>query len=639
MDYCFAMCGITGIAHPTGDRVDSDILQRMMDAVRHRGPDDEGMVRRGSMALGFRRLSIIDLVSGHQPMANEDQSVWVILNGEIYNFKKLRSQLEALGHVFSTKSDTECIVHGYEQWGEAVAGRLSGMFALAVLDVKANRIFCARDRMGKKPFYYARLQGGGIAFASELKGLLQCPGWDKTMSRSSLAKYLCFEFVPDPFTILNGAAKLPPGHTLSFSCDSGKMKIERYYDISFNRAGLGARGRPQEEVQEEFLSTIDAAVQRRLVADVPLGIFLSGGIDSSIITCMMARHVDPAKIRTFTIGFTDPSFDESRHARLVARFFGTDHYEEILEPESLVELLPEVAEIIDEPLGDASIIPTYLLSKFARKHVTVTLGGDGGDELFAGYPTFYADRAARISDILPDRATRFLGSLSEALPTTMANISPDFIVKQFSRGLPYGDEHRHQAWMGSFLPHEAQELLGGRTKKDMEEPFGIISETMRELPPASVQDRLLYFYCKFYLAGDILVKTDRASMAVSLECRAPFLDTDMVRFASSLDPGLRLRGITTKYIIKKSMEGMLPFSILERPKKGFGIPVGRWLRGPLKPWLLEELSEKKIGEEGIFHPSAVTRIVNQHLSGKFDRRKQLWTLLVFEKWLAKYGKG
>ncbi|MFH1434144.1 MAG: asparagine synthase (glutamine-hydrolyzing) [Pseudomonadota bacterium] len=629
------MCGITGIARPTGDRVDPDVLHGMMDAVRHRGPDDEGTVLLGSMALGFRRLSIIDLVSGHQPMASEDRSVWVILNGEIYNFAELRLQLEASGHVFATKSDTECIVHGYEQWGEAVAGRLSGMFALAVLDVKANRIFCARDRMGKKPFYYARLIDGGFAFASELKGLLRCPGWNKTMSRGSLAKYLCFEFVPDPFTIFEGAAKLPPGHTLSYSCDSGKLRVERYFDITFDRAGCGGRKRPEEDVREEFLSTIDAAVKKRLVADVPLGIFLSGGIDSSVITCMMARHVDPSKIRTFTIGFKDPSFDESRHARAVAGFFGTDHHEDILEPESLVELLPDVAEIIDEPLGDASIIPTYLLSRFSRKYVTVTLGGDGGDELFAGYPTFFADRAARAADMLPPGAARALAALSQARPTSLANISPDFIVKQFSRGLSYRGEHRHQAWLGSFLPHEADELLGERLN-----PYGIISETMEEpsLALASAQDRLLYFYCKFYLAGDILVKTDRASMAVSLECRAPFLDADVVRFASALDPGLRLRGITSKYIVKKSMEGMLPFSILRRPKKGFGIPVGKWLKGPLKPWLLEELSFEKIEKEGIFNPTVVTRIVNQHLSGKFDRRKQLWTLLVFEKWLAKHGQ-
>ncbi len=633
------MCGITGIGHPTGERVDPDVLHGMMDAIRHRGPDDEGTVVRGSMALGFRRLSIIDLVSGHQPMPNEDQSVWAILNGEIYNFKQLRSQLEASGHVFTTKADTECIVHGYEQWGEGVVGKLDGMFALAVLDAGANRIFCARDRMGKKPFYYARLGDGGIAFASELKGLLQCPGWNRTLSRSSLAKYLCFEFVPDPFTIYEGAAKLPPGHTLSYSCDSGKTRIERYFDITFDPAGVGGRKRHEEEVREEFLSTIDAAVQKRLVSDVPLGIFLSGGIDSSIITCMMARHVDPSRIKTFTIGFTDPTFDESQHARAVARFFGTDHYEDILEPESLVELLPEVAEIVDEPLGDASLIPTYLLSRFSRRHVTVALGGDGGDELFAGYPTFFADRAARISDMLPDGAAGMLASLSKALPTSLANISPDFMVKQFLRGLSYRDERRHQAWLGSFLPHEADELLGGRLKEDMEEPYDIISRTMKDLPFSTAQNRLLYFYCKFYLAGDILVKTDRASMAVSLECRAPFLDTDVVRFASGLDPGLRLRGITTKYIIKKSMEGMLPFSILQRPKKGFGIPVGKWLKGPLKPWLLEELSERKIREEGFFNPSVVTEIVNQHLSGKSDRRKQLWTLLVFEKWLAKYGQG
>lgn len=629
------MCGIAGIALPAGGKVDLETLREMTEAIRHRGPDDEGFVSKGSMALGFRRLSIIDLVTGHQPMPNEDETVWVILNGEIYNFMELRAELEASGHVFKTRSDTECIVHGYEQWKEKVVDKLSGMFAFAVLDTKAGRIFGARDRIGKKPFYYALLDGGGVAFASELKALLQCPGWNRRLSIPAIARYLCYEFVPDPHSIYEGAFKVPPGHMFSYHCDHDSIVIERYDDISFaNDCGRIS----EQELREEFIERIDAAVNSRLVADVPLGVFLSGGIDSSVLTCMMARHVEPSRIKTFTIGFSDKSFDESGHARRVAQFLGTDHHEDMLEPETLIDLMPEVASIIDEPIGDASIVPTFLLSRFAKRFVTVALSGDGGDELFAGYPTYYADPAARLSDsIIPAKVVDLFTFLSKRLPTSLANFSPDFIVKQFFKGISYRDEERHQAWLGSFLPHEARAMLAADLRGQAGEPYGDIGEVMKNVRGASVQDRLLYFYCKFYLAGDILVKTDRASMAVSLECRAPFLDREVVRFSSRLPPGYRLRRMTTKYIIKKSMEGMLPRSILHRPKKGFGIPVGRWLRGPLKSWLLQELAERKIRKEGILDPNAVSQLVNEHLSGRFDRRKQLWTLLVFETWMGRYG--
>jgi asparagine synthase (glutamine-hydrolysing) len=619
------MCGICGIVDLRGP-IDREALARMTVAIHHRGPDDEGFYlgpteSATAVGFGFRRLSIIDLATGNQPIANEDGTVWVVFNGEIYNFLALRTDLEERGHRFTTNADTEVIVHLYEELGHDFVERLNGMFAFALWDERRQVLLLARDRFGKKPLYYADL-GRTLLFASELKSLVEHPLCPKELDFDALSRYLAMEYVPTPYSILDGVRKLPGGHLLIW--EDGNASIDRYWDLEL-RADAPARA--DDEYIEEFRSRLREAVNRRLMSDVPLGAFLSGGIDSSSVVAMMVDALPPSAVKTFSIGFGERSFDESAHARRVAAHFGTDHHEEIFTPQVMLDLLPEVVDWLDEPFGDASILPTYLLSRFTREYVTVALGGDGADELLAGYPTFAADRFARLYRIPRLLHSNVILPLVDRVPVSTANFSFDFKLKRFLRGAASPEDVRHPTWLGSFTPDEEASLLAGPPP----DPFAEQRQAFAHAAGDRLA-RLIYLYAATYLQDDILVKVDRASMACSLEVRAPFLDVELVKFLGRVPSRLKLRGLDTKHLLKRTMADVLPPGIATRAKKGFGIPVAAWFKGPLRETLQDELSPERIRSQGLFEPAEVHRLVSEHLSGRRDHRKSLWTLFVFQLW-------
>ena len=638
------MCGIAGLIDPTGASLDPAWISNMTAALAPRGPDGEGIWRAPGVALGHRRLAVIDLSdAAAQPMGNEDGTVQVVFNGEIYNFADLRADLQARGHVFRSQGDTEVLVHGYEQWGDEVVARIDGMFAFALWDARNRRLLAARDRMGKKPIYFASIARAGapplFAFASELKALLRVPGFDRGIDHEALCRDLVHEYVPAPHTIFRGARKLGAGQRLCFevrAAQSIEPKIDRYWDLPFaEQPRLVSDGDAATELRGLLL----AAVRRRLVADVPVGIFLSGGIDSSSVAALAAELAGPSNVRTFSIGFSDASFDESSHARRVARHLGTQHCEERLDAHALINVLPAVFDFLDEPLADASVVPTYLLSAFTRRHVTVALGGDGGDELFAGYQTFLAEAWGRLYfDQTPAPLRRAMEAAARLLPARTGYFSLDFKINQFLQGGRVPGPQRHQRWMASFLPEQLSDLLAPDLRHSAaSNPLAEVDRRAQQGPAHTHWDRLMDYYTHFYLAGDVNTKVDRASGAVGLEVRAPFLDTELVSFACLLPPHQRLRRRSPKYILKRAMRGRLPDDILDRRKQGFAVPVARWMREDLAPALRDELAPDKLRREGHFDPAFVQGLIDDHLSGRRDRRKALWTLFVFERWLARWG--
>src|SRR5216684_2028321 len=629
------MCGICGIAG--GDPSESqELVGRMCDAMVHRGPDDEGGVQLDGVTLGSRRLSIIDVAGGHQPIHNEDSTVWVIQNGEIYNHLELRKLLVSAGHKFTTQSDTEVLAHGYEEWGESMVERLNGMFAFAVLDRRRRRVLLARDRMGIKPLHYA-VDGKRLVFASELKCLLCDTALRRDIDPVALDEYLALEFVPSPRSIVHGISKLPPAHTLEWWVGSGIHRLHRYWSPTLEEEN-GSRGRSLDEECEELRTVLRESVRKELISDVPLGVFLSGGIDSSAVTAMMSQL--GTEVKSFSVGFAERSFDESRYARQVAQHLGTDHHELTLEPSMLLDLIPKLPTLLDEPLGDASIIPTYLLSAFTRRHVKVALGGDGGDELFAGYPTVQAHRLAGYYNRAPRLLRKgLIEPVVGRLPVSRANLSFDFRAKRFVSGAGHPVHERHRRWMGSFTAEERTALLSSGVR-DRLAAGGHVK--LAELDGAELRDpinQVLLMDMRLYLENDILVKLDRASMMASLEGRVPLLNNDFVEYATRLPLTMKLRGLRSKFLLKRALRGLLPDSILNRPKKGFGIPVADWFRGPLKEQMLSVLGPERIARKGFFDGAAVAALVGDHLAGRRDNRKQLWTLFVFERWHDGYVNG
>jgi asparagine synthase (glutamine-hydrolysing) len=609
------------------DPVDREALRRMAEVIRHRGPDDEGYYVEEhedgvSVGLGFRRLSIIDLQTGNQPIGNEDGSIQVVFNGEIYNFRELRHELEARGHRFATNADTEVLPHLYEDEGPRCVARLNGMFAFALWDASKREVLLARDRFGKKPLYYVQT-ARSLLFASELKSLLEHPLCPGELDMESLSRYLALEYVPTPRSILRDVRKLPGGHTLRWR--EGGVTVEPYWDLPFEH---DEPRRADDTYVEEFRELLRSAVERRLISDVPLGAFLSGGIDSSSVVAMMVRARPPESVKTFSIGFDDRTFDESEHARSVAQHFGTDHHEHVFTSKVMLELLPTLTDFLDEPFADASVLPTYLLSRFTREHVTVALGGDGGDELLAGYPTFTADRIARLYPIPRLLHDHVVVPLADRLPARTTNFSLDFKVKRFLRGAKAAPEVRHPVWLGSFAPKEQASLLAGTGGDAFEE----VAAAFAGAPTDDPIERLVYGYAKTYLQDDILVKVDRASMACSLEVRAPFLDVELVEFLGRVPSDLKLRRFDTKHLLKRAMKYDLPQGIASRKKKGFGVPVAEWLKGDLREPVLDELSTARVRAQGIFDASEVQRLVSEHMRGRRDHRKPLWTLFMFQLW-------
>lgn len=634
------MCGISGIVDFSRP-VDRDVLQAMTGCLDHRGPDASGLrlfapadgTSAGPWAgLGHRRLSIIDLSdAGTQPMTNEDRTLWLVFNGEIYNFCELADELKRAGHRFTSRTDSEVLLHGWEEWGEDLLPRLNGMFAIALWDDRAKELILARDRYGKKPLYYWR-HGAGLAFASEQRAFRHHPDFSGHINLRAVSRYLLYEYVPAPHALFEGLAKLPPGHLLRFST-SGTVE-KQWWDIDFSPAP-GMADLSEAEAVARLQELVRGAVRRRLVSDVPLGVFLSGGLDSSTILSFMAEDVAPKDIKTFSIGFTEPSFDESAYARAVAKHFGTDHSEHMLDFEDLAHIIPEVWAFMDDPIGDASLVPTYVLSKFTRKRVTVALGGDGGDEIFAGYDPFLADRYAEWYSLLPRPLHRCAKALAQRLPVSFSNISLDFKIKQFLKGMDGDRLVRPQYWMGSYTVEDQHRLLSRDALHELGS-FDPANDVRRSLTHADLNDRvnrLVYYYSKFYLADCILPKVDRASMAVSLEVRSPFLDRDVTRFVNGLPSRLKMRGTTRKYILKKLAESRLPGDIVHRKKKGFGIPVAKLLHTSLNETAREAFSRRNIEGLGIFNADRVEELANEHFAKRKDNRKILWTLLCLLKWM------
>jgi asparagine synthase (glutamine-hydrolysing) len=624
------MCGICGIVNSDpGQPVQKAVLAGMNEAMCHRGPDAHGFYLKGPLGLGHRRLSIIDLATGQQPMTNEDESIWLVFNGEIYNFLELRRQLLQAGHVFRTRSDGEVILHAFEEYGDRCVQYFNGMFAFAIWDHNKKRLFLARDRVGIKPLYYACLPDCFL-FASELKSLLAHPKMTRNLDFQALSQYLSYEYVPSPKSIFQGVKKLPPGHTLRLS--ENRIELNCYWDFALDRSETEKR-RNLQDYLSELRDTLKEAVSLELISDVPVGVLLSGGLDSSSIALMLKALKVP-KIQSFSVGFEDASFDESEYARLVAQQLDSEHHEIILTSQAMLELVPRLGQLLDEPLGDSSFIPTFLLSQFTRQHVKVALGGDGGDELFGGYPTLQAHLGMEAYQrFLPDNLRRHLAPwVTRKLPVSFDNISFDFKVKRFLAGQNLPPYSRHQLWMGSFSPPQKSLLLN----PDFYNPSGPEAEPIyRHWQACPAQDLLnKVFYCdlKLYLEGDILAKVDRASMANSLEVRVPLLNGLLLDFSAGLSRDLKVGWLTTKYLLRRAMQDLLPPEIVRRRKKGFNMPVAKWLTGPLKPLATDMLAPARIKRHGLFNSDYIQTLLHKHLSRRQDNRKLLWTLLSFELW-------
>jgi asparagine synthase (glutamine-hydrolysing) len=622
------VCGIVGnvLARPDR-RPDQKILEAMADRLAHRGPDDAGFVVRGPAGLGIRRLKIIDLDTGRQPMTGEDASTWVVFNGEIYNYRELTSRLSAAGHVFRTRSDTEAIVHAWEARGRDALEDLEGMFGLAVWHEPSQTLVLARDRLGVKPLYYALLPDQ-IVFASELKAMLAHPAISRELDVDALSAYLAHEWLPAPQSIVRAVRKLPPGHRLVYA--NGQAKLEQWWDVQY---GGGAH----EEIVgvAHLAAALDLSVRQHLISDVPLGVFLSGGVDSATVAAIARGHTT-GRIQTFSIGFEDRSFDESAHARVVAETLGTEHHEQIVGPREALDLVDGLGELVDEPLGDASI----LLSRFARRSVTVALSGDGGDEVFAGYPTYQAHKLARAWQRTPGPFRGGVRGIVDRLPVSHDNLSLDFKLKRFVAGAMLDTVDRHAMWMGSFTPAEQRELLTAETLARLSAPpsYAALHRIAEGVPATPWLNQVLYLDLKGYLAEGVLQKVDRASMACSLEVRVPLLDRRVVEVAALLPPGMKLKRFRTKHILKKTMRSRLPAAVLDRPKKGFGVPLARWFRGELAPLLRDVCEPAALRRGGLFRPEAVQRLLDEHQAGHQDHRKKLYTLLVFLLWSRSHAR-
>jgi len=620
------MCGICGVVAAERERgPDREAVARMSGRLVHRGPDDEGLFCEGLAALAARRLSIIDLAHGHQPIENEDRSAVVVQNGEIYNYRELKRELEGKGHRFATDCDTEVLVHLWEEEGERFVERLRGMFAIALWDKRRRRLLLARDRFGIKPLYYRHV-GGELSFASELKAMLEQPGFSREIDPQAVSAYLAFNSIPAPLTIFAEARKLPPGYLLI--SEGGEVELRR-----FARPGAvegDERGGSEDELAAELREVLDDSVRAHLVADVPVGVLLSGGVDSGALAALASAHAGEP-VRTFSIGFEEEGFNELSRARLVAERYGTDHHELIVRPDA-VALLPKLVEAFDEPFGDSSALPTYLVSELAASQVKVALSGEGGDELFGGYYTYVADLLARRVGRLAPLAR----PLAEALPSRTDRVGFDYKAKRFARAAANADPlERHHAWKEIFAPQLRAELAGpGATGWD---PVDLYRERYAETAGADPLARMQDVDLGIYLVDDLLVKTDRASMTHSLETRVPFLDPAVAEFAFSLPRRMKVRGFAKKRLLRKALAPLLPKEIVRGRKQGFSIPIAAWLRGPLEPFAREVLSAGALERQGLLEPTAVAPILDRHCAGQEDLSRQIWGLMALTLWFDRYA--
>jgi asparagine synthase (glutamine-hydrolysing) len=620
------MCGICGLVSLDGATApDPAALAAMNESLVHRGPDSEGSLIDGPCGLAMRRLSIIDLAGGDQPIGNEDGRIQVIQNGEIYNYRELMDELRGQGHTFTTHCDTEVLVHLYEERGPDFVQALRGMFAIAIWDARHGRLVLSRDRFGIKPLYY-RVADGQLSFASELKALLRQPGFSREIDPSALEAFLAFNSIPAPLTIFSEARKLPAGHTLV--AEGGEVELRRYARPTPVSAEQ-VRTEPEEALAEELRGRLRDSVRAHLVSDVPVGVLLSGGIDSAMLTALAAAE-SGYRVSTFSIGFEEQSFDELELARLVAKRYGTDHHELVLRPDA-VELLPRLVEAFDEPFGDSSALPTYLVSQLASDTVKVVLSGEGGDELFGGYYTYVADRLApRVG-----RAAPLIRPLVERLPSSSGRVSFDYKAKRFVRGAHLPPVERHHAWKEIFSLDAQDELLSSPRTTD---PLDVYRARYVETEGSQGLARLQDLDLGIYLVDDLLVKTDRASMAHSLEARVPFLDSVVAELALALETKQKVRGFSKKRLLRRAAAPLLPKEIIRGRKRGFSIPVAAWLRGDLAPCARDVLSPETVERQGYLDPAAVTRVLDDHISGKEDLSRQIWGLLNFTLWFDRYAR-
>lgn len=617
------MCGITGFVQEYSGENDETaaLLDRMCSVIFHRGPDDQGVMLKNGAALGMRRLSIIDVEGGHQPISGEDQSVTVVFNGEIYNFQELQPQLEARGHHFQTRSDTEAIVHAYEEWGPSCVDYLRGMFVIAIWDDRKRELFLARDRAGKKPLHYTLTDHGTFVFGSEIKSILEHPEVKRSINLDALDAYLTLGYVPETLCIFEGINKLPPGHHLIFK--HGLVQVQQYWDFEFEPDPSIT----VDEYTHRLRELLDESVRLRLIADVPLGAFLSGGVDSSTIVALMARH-SSQPVKTFSIGFHEDSFNELKYARVTAEKFGTDHHEFFVTPE-ICDVVDKLVWHLDEPFADSSAIPTFVVSKLAREHVKVALSGDGGDELFAGYTRYAIDRKRRGFGLVP-RVVRehLMQPVSARLPhgtlgrNYIHNISLDPIDRyldsvsvftQLNRQLLYTSEFKRQ------LGHDER----------MSTDFRAYAAKVRTDDPL---DQLLYIDSKTYLPGDILTKVDRMSMAASLETRAPLLDHKLIEFAMRIPGSLKLAGMDTKHILKRAVKDLVPAEILNRPKQGFGVPIQMWINEQLRDRIQDTLRDQRTRDRDHVNTDYLNVLLDEHRRGRRDHSTGLWALFMLELW-------
>ncbi len=635
------MCGIAGIYKLDQSSLPPETSERvraMTEMLVHRGPDASGIFQSGPVALGHRRLSIIDLSGGAQPMQTQDKRLTITYNGELYNYRELARELAQDGARFVTDSDTEVILQSYRKWGRECVKHFEGMFAMAIFDANSRSLFLARDRFGKKPLFYT-LQNGCCYFASEVTALAALPELSLHIDRRAIVRFLAYEYVPGPDTIYTEVRSLAPAHTLVVNGQA--LCAERYWDLPWPE-------KPQGDVQEreeELYRLLSQAVAKRLVSDVPLGVFLSGGLDSSIVTGLMAQ-VCSQPVKTFSIGFSEASYDESRYARLVAQTFATEHHEEILSAEVCCELLPKIIARMDVPMADASVAPTYLLSGLTRKSVTVALGGDGSDELWAGYENYAAMRLAGFYNSLPHWLKAcVIEPLSRHLPGSQGYVNLRLAMQTFLSGAKAPDWLKIQRLLTSFAPEQLSCILA----QDFLAPLPGILATDElfastklefthwpEASGASALARAFHVYLRQYLPEDILLKVDRCSMLHSLEVRAPFLDRELAEFTARLPLSDKFQGLKGKWLLRRAFGKLLPHAIIHRNKRGFQIPVAAWLRGRMLPRIRELLDEKRLNDQGIFAPRAVNALLEEHVSGRQDLRKQLWTIVVLELWLESH---
>ena len=629
------MCGITGILDLRDKReISKNILTCMNDTQYHRGPDEGGIFIEPGIGLGHRRLSIIDLSGGQQPLFNEDHSVVVVYNGEIYNFTDLARELKGFGHIFRTHCDTEVIVHAWEQWGEQCVERFRGMFAFAIWDKMKRTLFLARDRLGIKPLYYAELSDGHFIFASELKSLRAHPKFRTQIDPCAVEDYFAFGYIPDPKTIFKNVKKLEPGYTLTLSSENPKPRIEQYWDIPFGTISY----KSEEHIQNELIERLSEAVKIRMIADVPLGAFLSGGVDSSAIVAIMSE-VGQGNVNTCSIGFSDKKYNESEYASKVSELYHTNHYMKNVESDDY-ELIDKLAIIYDEPYADSSAIPTYRVCELARQRVTVALSGDGGDENFAGYRRYrWHMNEQRIRSMVPEFLRRpVFGFLGCAYPkmdwaprylrakSTLQSLSRDDLGAYMHTISVVYDDVRKPLFSSSFR----RELQGYQARQ-------IFDDLSKKAPTSDPLSLVQYIDMKTYLPGDILTKVDRASMAHSLEVRVPLLDHKFVEWVSCLPNSYKLRGREGKYIFKRALESRLPNDVLYRSKMGFAVPLASWFRGPLRQRVQDALLGDSMRSTGMFNDKHIAKIVAEHQSGMREHSAVIWSLLMFESFLKNNG--